>query len=91
MFDHVVFGVTDYAASRAFYLKALQPLGVTIVQEGSLGLELSTDGKSSLCPEISVASQAAAGADLVLQMRAVLSCDAPGLFVERQATTWRSP
>jgi len=49
MFDHVVFGVSDYAASKAFFLKALEPLGVTIVQEGPLGLEISADGKSSLC------------------------------------------
>lgn len=51
MFDHVKFGVTDYAASKAFYLQALQPLGVEIVSEGvpSYGVELSADGKSSLC------------------------------------------
>ncbi|WLQ16319.1 VOC family protein [Hahella aquimaris] len=49
MFDHVVFGVSDYTVSKAFYLKVLKPLGVTIVQEGPLGIELSTDGKSSLC------------------------------------------
>ena len=49
MFDHVVFGVSDYAASKAFFLKALEPLGVAVVQEGPLGLELSSDGKTSLC------------------------------------------
>jgi len=49
MFDHVVFGVSDYAASKAFFLNALEPLGVAVVLEGPLGLELSTDGKSSLC------------------------------------------
>ncbi|HZZ91009.1 MAG TPA: VOC family protein [Usitatibacter sp.] len=49
MFDHVVFGVTDYAASKAFFLEALAPLGAAVVLEGPLGLELSTDGKSSLC------------------------------------------
>jgi catechol 2,3-dioxygenase-like lactoylglutathione lyase family enzyme len=49
MFDHVVFGVSDYAASKAFFLKALEPLGVAVVQEGPLGLEMSSDGKSSLC------------------------------------------
>ena len=26
MFDHVKFGVSDYAASKAFFLKALEPL-----------------------------------------------------------------
>src|ERR1700704_3610634 len=49
MFDHVVFGVSDYAASKAFFLRALEPLGVAVVLEGPLGVELSTDGKSSLC------------------------------------------
>ena len=50
MFDHVVFGVRDYAASKAFYLKALEPLGLEVVSEGSLGVEMSTKGgKSSLC------------------------------------------
>lgn len=49
MFDHVVFGVTDYEASKAFYLKALEPIGIEVVQEGELGIELSADGKTSLC------------------------------------------
>ncbi len=49
MFDHVKFGVSDYAASEAFYLKALTPLGVTVVDHGAHGVEMSTDGKSSLC------------------------------------------
>jgi catechol 2,3-dioxygenase-like lactoylglutathione lyase family enzyme len=49
VFDHVVFGVSDYAASKAFFLKALEPLGVVVVAEGPLGVELSADDKSSLC------------------------------------------
>ena len=49
MFDHVVFGVSDYDASKAFFLKALAPLGIAVVQEGALGIEMSADGKSSLC------------------------------------------
>ena len=49
MFDHVVFGVRNYAASKAFYLKALEPIGMKIVAENSLGLEMSADGKTSLC------------------------------------------
>ena len=50
MFDHVVFGVSDYAASKAFFLKALEPLGVAVVSEGTLGVELcGPDSKSSLC------------------------------------------
>ena len=50
MFDHVVFGVSDYAASKAFFLKALEPLGVAVVLEGPLGVELSRpNSKASLC------------------------------------------
>lgn len=49
MFDHVVFGVSDYAASKAFFLKALEPIGLKIVAEGAPGIELSADGRSSLC------------------------------------------
>jgi catechol 2,3-dioxygenase-like lactoylglutathione lyase family enzyme len=49
MFDHVVFGVSDYAASKAFFLKALEPLGIAVVLEGQYGIELSSDGKASLC------------------------------------------
>ena len=51
MFDHVKFGVSDYAASTAFFLKALEPLGVAVVHEGPLahGVELSPKGKASLC------------------------------------------
>lgn len=50
MFDHVVFGVSDYAASKAFFLKALAPLGVAVVSEGPLGVELCRPGSNaSLC------------------------------------------
>jgi catechol 2,3-dioxygenase-like lactoylglutathione lyase family enzyme len=49
MFDHVVFGVSDYAASKAFFLQALEPLGVAVVLERPLGVELSAKGESSLC------------------------------------------
>ena len=49
MFDHVVFGVSDYAASKAFFLQALKPIGLTVVQEDALGVELSADGVTSLC------------------------------------------
>lgn len=34
MFDHIVFGVSDYAASKAFFLKALEPIGLAVVSEG---------------------------------------------------------
>ena len=49
MFDHVVIGVSDYAASKTFFLKALEPLGIAVVQENRLGVELSTGGGTSLC------------------------------------------
>ena len=34
MFNHVKFGVSDYAASKAFFLEALAALGVAVVSEG---------------------------------------------------------
>jgi catechol 2,3-dioxygenase-like lactoylglutathione lyase family enzyme len=50
MFDHVVFAVSDYAASKAFFVQALAPLGVVVVSEGPLGVELCRpDSKASLC------------------------------------------
>jgi catechol 2,3-dioxygenase-like lactoylglutathione lyase family enzyme len=52
MFDHVKFGVSDYAASKAFFLKALEPLGVVVASEGTptYGAELvSPRAKASLC------------------------------------------
>ena len=52
MFDHVRIGVSDFAASKAFFLAALEPLGVAVVGEGppSYGVELcQPKGKVSLC------------------------------------------
>ncbi len=49
MFDHVVFGVRDYEKTKEFYLRVLEPIGVAVLSEGELGIELSSDGKSSLC------------------------------------------
>ena len=51
MFDHVKFGVSDFAASKAFFLEALEPLSVAVVSEGTptYGIELSADGQASLC------------------------------------------
>jgi catechol 2,3-dioxygenase-like lactoylglutathione lyase family enzyme len=52
MFDHVKFGVSDFAASKAFYLEALGPLGVVVIAEGvpTYGVELAPpDGDVSLC------------------------------------------
>ena len=51
MFDHVKFGVSDYQASKSFYVTALEPLGVAIVGEGepAYGVELCADDDVSLC------------------------------------------
>jgi catechol 2,3-dioxygenase-like lactoylglutathione lyase family enzyme len=51
MFDHVKFGVSDYAASKAFFVKALAPLGVAVIAEGSptYGVEFGGRGIASLC------------------------------------------
>lgn len=51
MFDHVKFGVSDYAASKAFFLTALAPLGVSVASEGSpaYGVELCSKASASLC------------------------------------------
>jgi catechol 2,3-dioxygenase-like lactoylglutathione lyase family enzyme len=51
VFDHVKFGVSDFAASKAFYVKALEPLGVAVVAEGepAYGVELCAAGPTSLC------------------------------------------
>lgn len=34
VFDHIGFNVSDFAATKAFLLQALQPLGIAITQEG---------------------------------------------------------
>lgn len=49
MFDHVVFSTSDYEATKAFFLKALAPIGIAVLSEDSLGIELSSDEVSSLC------------------------------------------
>ena len=52
MFDHVKFGVSDFATSKLFFAKALEPLGVAIVAEGAptYGVELCAKGNpASLC------------------------------------------
>lgn len=51
MFDHVKFGVRNYAVSKAFYLKVLEPLGATVVTEWPPnGVEIGQpQGSVSLC------------------------------------------
>ena len=49
MFYHVQFGVGDYETSRAFFLRALEPLGVTVLAEGAPdeGIELALPGSEA--------------------------------------------
>jgi catechol 2,3-dioxygenase-like lactoylglutathione lyase family enzyme len=52
MFDHVKLGASDYVAAKAFFLEALEPLGVALVSEGAptYGAELARpNDKASLC------------------------------------------
>ena len=42
MFDHVVFGVSNYEEAKGFFLKALAPLGVELVSEGPLGVAMQS-------------------------------------------------
>ena len=51
MFDHVKFGVSDLAVSKAFFLRALEPLSVKVVDYGgpSGGVEIFPKGEASLC------------------------------------------
>jgi catechol 2,3-dioxygenase-like lactoylglutathione lyase family enzyme len=48
MFDHLGFGVTNLAESKAFFLKALQPLGVAVAMEGPYGVGMGKYNKPSL-------------------------------------------
>ncbi len=67
MFDHVVFGVSDFEASKAFFLKALEPLGVVVISDGPLGVELCRpDSNASLC----IRRDGTAAADLHLAFKA---------------------
>ena len=43
--DHIGFAVADFAASRAFYVAALAPLGIGVVVEGEGCAMLGRDGK----------------------------------------------
>ncbi|MBL8521063.1 MAG: VOC family protein [Betaproteobacteria bacterium] len=51
MFDHVKFGVSDFAASKNFYVRALEPLGVTKIRDWPPdGVEIwDPRGIASLC------------------------------------------
>ena len=49
MFDHVVISVSNYEHANEFFLQALAPLGVRLISEGPLGVELAGDSAASLC------------------------------------------
>lgn len=48
MFDHVGFGVSNYEASKSFFIRALEPLGIGVVMEGPYGVGLGKPTKPSL-------------------------------------------
>ncbi len=48
MFDHIGFGATDIQASKAFFVRALAPLGISVVMEGPYGVGLGRGNKPSL-------------------------------------------
>lgn len=47
MFDHLGLAVSQLAESKSFYLKALAPLGVSVVKEVPHAVGLGRDGKPS--------------------------------------------
>jgi len=48
MLDHVVLSVDDLAASRAFYEKALEPLGIAVLAEYESSIGLGKENEDSL-------------------------------------------
>lgn len=44
-FDHIGISVTDFHASKVFYTKALEPLGLAIVKEGDGWVTLGKSGR----------------------------------------------
>lgn len=45
MLDHIGFNVSDFSASREFYLQALKPLGIGVITEGDGWAMIGQDGK----------------------------------------------
>ncbi len=48
MFDHLGFGATNLAESKAFFLSAPRPLGVSVAMESPYGVGLGRNGKPSM-------------------------------------------
>lgn len=43
--DHIGYAVANFARAKAFYTKALEPLGIVVVMEGDAWAMLGKDGK----------------------------------------------
>jgi catechol 2,3-dioxygenase-like lactoylglutathione lyase family enzyme len=43
--DHVIVGTDDFAASKAFYQRALEPLGMSVVMQFGQGCGFGKEGK----------------------------------------------
>lgn len=48
MFDHLGIGVSSLAQSKAFFVRALEPLKAAVVMEGPYGVGIGQNGKPSL-------------------------------------------
>ena len=48
VFDHIGFNVSNFPVTKAFLVKALQPLGITIVQEGEGWAMVGRQGEGQL-------------------------------------------
>jgi catechol 2,3-dioxygenase-like lactoylglutathione lyase family enzyme len=57
MIDHVNLGVADLAASRAFYERALAPLGYVAIMERPYGIGFGREGK----PDFWISTRPASG------------------------------
>ncbi|MPS81316.1 MAG: VOC family protein [Achromobacter sp.] len=92
MFDHIGFGVSDINQSRAFFLQALAPLGVSLAMQGPNSIGLGRAGKPSMwlyathavSPPLHIAITAATRADVDAFYQAALAAGAkdngpPGL------------
>ncbi len=65
MFDHVGFGVSNLAQSKAFFASALEPLGVAIAMEGPYGVGMGQKNKPSLWLEPATLARVACIAAIV--------------------------
>ncbi len=71
MIDHIGFGVSDYERSKDFFVKALAPLGFSIVMEGDGGVGIGAHGH----PLIWLAPDAQAGGPIHLALTAATRKD----------------